>query len=69
MCKADMTPIVLIPPGRFVSVPMPDFLTTHTCRNFEKLNHWVRTERAVGYGKEKSLEMARKIREQTGSRY
>jgi Mycotoxin biosynthesis protein UstYa len=70
MCKADMTPIVLIPPEKSgIPVPMPEFRTTHVCRNFEKLKNWVRTERAAGLGKEKSLKIAQKIREKTRTKY
>lgn len=69
MCKADMTPIILIPPERSeIPVPLPEFRTTHVCRNFEKLNNWVKLERAAGTGKEGSLKIAQKIREKTGTK-
>jgi hypothetical protein len=67
MCKADMTPILLVPPGEaFNDKPMPEFRTPHVCRNFDKLKQWVMSERAVYPSKRKSLEIARKIRQQTG---
>ena len=70
MCKADMTPIVLEPPERSgIPVPLPEFRTKHVCRNFHKLKHWVDTERAANKGKAKSLKMAQKLREKTGTRY
>jgi len=69
-CKADMTPIVLVRPEvSGIEVPMPDFRTTHVCRNFNKLKHWVQTERAAGVGKERSLKHAQIIREKTGTKH
>jgi hypothetical protein len=70
MCKADFTPIVLVPPEESgIPVPMPEFRTTHVCRNFDKLKHWVQNERSAGSGKEKSLRIAKLIREKTGTKY
>jgi Mycotoxin biosynthesis protein UstYa len=70
MCKADMTPIVLVPPEKAgVPVPVPEFRTTHVCRNFDKINAWVRKERSANLDDEESLEIARRIREQTGTKY
>jgi len=70
MCKGDMTPIVLIRPEvSDVPVPLPEFRTTHVCRNFQKLKNWVKTERGVGGGKEVALKRAQKIREETGTKY
>jgi len=70
MCKADMTPIVLVPPEvSGIPVPMPEFRTTHVCRNFDKLKHWVQNERAAGLGEERSLRIAKSIREKTGTKY
>ena len=70
MCKADMTPVVLVPPEKAgVPVPVPEFRTTHVCRNFEKLSNFVRSKRTANLAEEESLEIARKIRETTGTRY
>jgi len=70
MCKADMTPIVLVPPKRAgVPVPVPEFRTKHVCRNFEKLSNYVRKERNANMEKDESLEIAKRIREKTGTKY
>jgi hypothetical protein len=70
MCKADMTPIVLVPPEKAgVPVPVPEFRTKHVCRNFEQMAKWVRENRNANLDDEESLEIARKIRQQTGTRY
>jgi hypothetical protein len=70
MCKADFTPIVLIPPERSgIPVPLSEFRTTHVCRNFDKLLDWVQTERAADGDKETRLRHAKRIRELTGSKY
>jgi hypothetical protein len=70
MCKADMTPIVLVPPERAgVPVPVPEFRTTHVCRNFDELSKWVKRERSANLADEESLEIARRLREKTGTRY
>jgi hypothetical protein len=70
MCKADMTPIVLIPPETSgIPVPIPEFRTTHICRNFAKLHNWVQTERSANGDNAQALELARKIRAQTGTKY
>lgn len=41
-CKADVTPITfyddIATPSR--KLPMPDFATLHTCRNFEDILSW-----------------------------
>jgi mycotoxin biosynthesis protein UstYa len=70
MCKADMTPIVLVPPEKAgVPVPVPEFRTKHVCRNFEEISKWVRRERTANLPEEESLEIAKRIRERTGTRY
>jgi len=70
MCKADFTPIVLIPPEiSGIPVPLSEFRTTHVCRNFDKLLNWVQTERAADGDKETRLRHAKRIRELTGSKY
>jgi hypothetical protein len=42
MCSADVTPLTfydaLDNPAR--KLPMPDFSTLHTCRNFDELLEW-----------------------------
>jgi hypothetical protein len=70
MCKADMTPIVLIPPERAgIPVPVPEFRTKHVCRNFEKISNWVQRERTANLPEKESLEIAKRIREKTGTKY
>lgn len=70
MCKADMTPIVLVPPERAgVPVPVPEFRTKHVCRNFDQLSKLVKAERSANLEDDESLELARRIREQTKTRY
>lgn len=70
MCKADMTPIVLVPPEKAgVPVPVPEFRTRHVCRNFEEMASWVRRERNADLSDEESLEIARRIRKNTGTKY
>ena len=70
MCKADMTPIVLVPPEKAgVPVPVPEFRTKHVCRNFEEINLFVRKERTANLPENESLEIARQIREKTGTKY
>jgi Mycotoxin biosynthesis protein UstYa len=70
MCKADMTPIVLVPPEKAgIPVPVPEFRTTHVCRNFEKVAKWVIRERSANLPEEESIELAKRIRETTGTRY
>jgi choline dehydrogenase-like flavoprotein len=61
MCKADMTPIRLVPPEE-AEVPkaIPDFRTTHVCRDYNKLLEWARTERSANT--QDSVEIGRKIR-------
>jgi hypothetical protein len=48
---------------------MPEFRTTHVCRNFDKLKHWVQNERSAGSSKEASIRNAKLIREKTGTKY
>jgi Mycotoxin biosynthesis protein UstYa len=70
MCKADMTPIVLVPPEKAgVPVPVPEFRTKHVCRDFGKISDWVRSERNANLPDKESLEIAKRIREKTGTRY
>jgi hypothetical protein len=70
MCKADMTPIVLVPPEKAgVPMPVPEFRTTHVCRNFEEMAKWVRRERNADLADDESLEIAARIRERTGTKY
>jgi Mycotoxin biosynthesis protein UstYa len=70
MCKADMTPIVLVPPEKAgVPVPVPEFRTKHVCRDFHKISTWVIRERSANLPEKESLEIARKIRETTGTKY
>jgi hypothetical protein len=70
MCKGDMTPIVLVPPEKAgVPVPVPEFRTKHVCRNFEQMAKWVRENRNADLDDQESLEVARRIREQTGTKY
>lgn len=69
MCKADMTPIVLVPPGRSgVPVPVPEFRTVHVCRNYEKLLQWAKNERDADLEDEQALEIASRIRQKTGAK-
>jgi hypothetical protein len=69
MCKADMTPIILVPPERSgVPVPVPEFRTKHTCRNFDALASWVRRERSADLSDEESLAIARRIRDRVASK-
>jgi hypothetical protein len=70
MCKADMTPIVLVPPEKAgVPVPVPEFRTKHVCRNFEQMAEWVRRERNADLPDEESLAIAKRIRAKTGTKY
>jgi Mycotoxin biosynthesis protein UstYa len=70
MCKADMTPIVLVPPGKSdAPVPVPEFRTKHMCRDYEKLRDWARSERNANGDKEESLKIAENIRKKTGTKY
>jgi hypothetical protein len=70
MCKADMTPIVLVPPKRAgVPMPVPEFRTKHVCRNFEEMARWVRRERNANGEDEDSLDIATRIRATTGTKY
>jgi hypothetical protein len=70
MCKADMTPIVLVPPEKAgVPMPVPEFRTQHVCRNFEEMANWVRRERNADLPDDESLEIARRIRVRTGTKY
>jgi hypothetical protein len=70
MCKADVTPIVLVPPEKAgVPVPVPEFRTKHVCRNFDKISKWVKSERGANLADEESRELAKRIREKTQTRY
>lgn len=70
MCKADMTPIILVPPEKAgVPVPVPEFRTKHVCRNFDALNDYIRKERTANLPEEESRELARRIRQTTGTKY
>jgi len=70
MCKADVTPIVLVPPEKsFVPVPVPEFRTKHVCRNFDKISKWIKGERSANLPQEEARELAKRIREQTGTAY
>ena len=70
MCKADMTPIILVPPERAgVPVPVPEFRTTHMCRNFKKISSWVKARRSANLSDKESLSLAKAIRQSTGTRY
>jgi len=70
MCKADMTPIILVPPKKSgAPVPVPEFRTRHMCRDYEKLRDWARFERNANGGQKESLRIAEKIRKKTGTKY
>jgi hypothetical protein len=48
MCKADLTPIRLVPPAEAgTSVPVPDFMTTHVCRDYMKVFKYATKERSA----------------------
>lgn len=45
MCYSDLTPVVLYREPHAPKGLVPDFETSHTCRNFDKVREWTMTRR------------------------